>query len=77
MLNTNPRFDAKLVRIRPVGPYSYALVCCPRCQTNIGITEAMVAGIESIVCKGRLGAGSCNGHYYWRGDQLEFVGTVT
>jgi hypothetical protein len=36
----------------------------------------MKHGVESIICKGSLGAGLCNGHYYLRGDLLEFVGTV-
>jgi hypothetical protein len=76
MLNTHPRFDARLVKIQPVGDYTHAVVSCPRCRNNIGITAAMLAGVESIICKGRLGASACNGHYYWKGNQLEFVGTV-
>lgn len=76
MLSTHPRFDARLVPIHPVGPYTHALVSCPRCRRNIGITAGMVTGAESIICKGDLGGRPCNGHFYWRGGQLEFVGTV-
>jgi hypothetical protein len=75
--DTNPRFKAGLVRISPIGIYTHAILSCPRCGRNMGVTEGMVAGIESIVCKGRFATGDvCNGHYYWRGGRLVFVGTV-
>lgn len=77
MLSTNPRFDAELVRIRPVGEYVYAILSCPRCRNGIGATGAMIAGMDSIVCEGRFPTGErCGGHYYWRNDRLEFVGTA-
>ena len=77
MLSTHPQFDVRLMPIDPVGNYTYAIIACPRCGGNIGITEAMRAGVDSIICKGgRIRGGVCNGHYYLRGDKLEFVGTV-
>jgi hypothetical protein len=76
MLSTHPRFDARLIKIPPIGNYTHAIIRCPRCGGNIGITDAMLAGFDSIICKAKLNAGVCNGHYYWRGNQLEFVGTV-
>ena len=76
MRSTHPRFPVRVARIVPIGNYTHAVVRCPRCRGNIGINGGMLAGIESIICKGPLGAGTCGGHYYLRGKELEFVGTV-
>lgn len=77
MNDTHPRFNARLVKIHPVGIYTHALIGCPRCKTNMGITDGMVAGTESIICEGKLPTGDrCAGHYYWREGQLVFVGTA-
>lgn len=61
----------------PIGNFTHVISCCPRCGAHIGVTAGMVAGSESIICKGTFRTGDvCNGHYYWRENQLEFVGTV-
>ena len=77
-LNGNPRFPVRLRKIKePLGHYTHAISVCPRCKRHIGVTAAMVAGIDSIICKGKFPDGRiCNGHYYYRKGQLEFVGTV-
>lgn len=76
MLSTHPRFPAVVRQMRdPIGDYTHVISRCPRCGGHIGINRGMLAGLESIICKGRLGAGTCNGHYYWRNGTLEFVGT--
>jgi len=76
MLSTNPRFPVKVIRLVPAGSITHAVKCCPRCGCNMGISNAMRIGTESIICKGRLNGGECNGHYYLRAGELEFVGTV-
>jgi len=57
----------------------HALLKCPRCGTGLGVTEAMIRGIDSIICNGALGATGlkCRGHYYYsmKTRLLEFVGT--
>ncbi len=77
----NLTYPVRLVRFKdPVGLATHALLKCPRCLKNIGVTEDMLAGIDSIICKGALGNTGfiCNGHYYYRRvkNVLEFVGTV-
>ncbi len=63
--------------VEPVGNFTHVISYCPRCGVNIGVTAGMVSGIESIICKGTFRTGGvCNGHYYWREKELEFVGTV-
>lgn len=77
MINTHPTFRVRVLPVvDPVGEYTHAVVACPRCGGNIGINRGMLAGVESIICKGALGAGVCNGHYYLREGVLEFVGTA-
>jgi hypothetical protein len=78
MLSTHPRFPVKVLPIKePIGNYTHAVICCPRCQGNIGINTGMLHALESIICKGQFPNGAvCNGHYYLRGSELEFVGTV-
>ena len=77
----HPTFPVKLIKLRdPVGLTTHALLKCPRCLKGLGVTKSMLAGIDSIICKGALGNTSfiCNGHYYYRAKErvLEFVGTV-
>lgn len=75
MISTHPSYPVRVSRIvEPIGHITHAVRSCPRCGCNIGISDGMLAGIESIICKGKLG--TCNGHFYLRGDRLEFVGTV-
>lgn len=77
MISTHPKFPVRVFpMIEPVGDYTHVVMACPRCKGNIGINKGMLAGIESIICKCNLGERECNGHFYLRGDQLEFVGTV-
>ena len=77
MIAKNPIYGVEVVALVSAGGITHAVVRCPRCGVNIGINEGMRAGIESIICKGRSPNGRlCNGHYYLRGDKLEFLGTV-
>lgn len=77
----NPTFPVKLVEFKnPIGNVGHALIKCPRCLRNIGVTENMLLGIDSIICKGALGDTGfiCNGHYYYdkQKEILKFIGTV-
>jgi len=80
-LINNSTFEVKLVTLdEPLGNVGHVLLKCPRCQRGIGITIGMFRGVESIICKGRLGetGSTCNGHYYFERITctLSFVGTV-
>lgn len=77
----NPLFPVEIVKFKdPIGPVTHALLKCPRCLRGIGITQAMLLGTESIICKGALGNTEtvCNGHYYYDRSigVLRFIGTV-
>ena len=77
MISTHPRFAVEVITCVPAGSITHAVRACPRCGCNMGITEEMRCGLTSIICKGRLNKHECNGHYYLRGSELEFVGTVS
>jgi hypothetical protein len=71
------RFPVEIVPVNPEGGITHALRSCPRCGANIGISESMYRGVDSIICRGRRGEGGvCNGHFYLREGRLEFVGTI-
>lgn len=77
----NPAFHVRIRRITPpVGSYQHAVSVCPRCGGHLGVNAGMLAGVESIICKGELSNGAvCNGHYYLDLNavhQLEFVGVA-
>lgn len=77
----NPAYHVQVKRFRdPIGPVTHAILKCPRCERNIGVTKAMLLGIDSIICKGALGRTNtiCNGHFYFDKEltTLRFVGTV-
>lgn len=64
----HPTFPVELVKFKnPIGNVGHALLKCPRCGTGLGVTEAMIRGIDSIVCNGKLGETGfkCRGHYYY------------
>ena len=77
----HPYFPVELVKLsEPIGDTTHALMKCPRCLKGIGVTMAMLAKVDSIICKSPLGGTGfiCNGHYFFDVDKgaLKFVGTV-
>ena len=77
-----PQYPVKVVTLdEPIrGIIGHVILKCPRCLRGIGITKAMLAGSESIICKGKLGETgfTCNGHYFFDDVLclLSFIGTV-
>jgi hypothetical protein len=75
-----PTFNVELVKFKdPIGNVGHALLKCPRCGTGLGVTEAMIRGMDSIICNGALGKTGfkCRGHYYYsmKSQLLTFHGT--
>jgi hypothetical protein len=76
----HPTFLVELVKFKdPIGNVGHALLKCPRCGTGLGVTKAMIGGIDSIICEGMLGSTGfkCRGHYYYdlNTSKLTFHGT--
>ena len=76
-----PVYEVRVVKLpAPVGNVEHALVKCPRCLKGIGVTPAMLEGIDSIICRGDLGntGMECRGHYYFNklDSTIKFVGTI-
>jgi hypothetical protein len=76
MNSTHPKFPVEVLSLVAGSNITHVVCSCPRCGCNLGITAAMSKGEESIICKGKINGFECNGHYYLRGTELEFVGTV-
>ena len=80
MISTSPKFHVEVVKFKdPIGQTTHALLKCPRCLKGIGVTMAMLLGMDSIICKGAHNlTGVCNGHYYFdvKKRTLKFMGTV-
>ena len=76
----NPIYKVRVVKFdEPLGTATHALLKCPRCLRGIGITDSMLAGKDSIICKGALGETGtiCNGHYYFdhKLSVIAFIGS--
>jgi len=77
----SPIFNVRIVKLpAPVGSVKYALLKCPRCLKGIGVTDSMLAGLDSIICRGALGntGTECRGHYYFHRSTstISFVGSL-